>query len=87
VCRELRPADFDPSEMWHGHRLERWTLIAQVGDVRQPAASATFARDAEDAWRLQASSVRVRYRGSGLDEALLRQAVAILERAGGAGPG
>lgn len=80
VSRELAPSTFDPDQGWKGRRLDRWTLVAQVGDERRPAASLTFERDADGAWRLQSSHVRVRYRGSGLDEALLRQAEEILGR-------
>ena len=84
VSRELEPAAFDTEQEWHGRRLERWTLVAQVGDERRPAASLTYARDADGTWRPEVSQVRVRYRGSGLDEALLRQAEAILRRSLGA---
>lgn len=84
VSREVEPSAFDPDVEWRGRRLDSWTLIAQVGGERRPAASLTFARDADGAWRPQASTVRVRYRGSGLDAALLRQAEEIIGRSRGA---
>ena len=84
VSRELAPSAFDPEREENGRPLERWTLVAQVGDERRPAASLAFARDADGAWLVQASEVRVRYRGSGLDDALRRQAEEILGRSRGA---
>jgi hypothetical protein len=82
VSRQLDPASFDPELEEQGRRLESWTLVAQVGDQRRPAASLTYVRDAAGAWRQEESMVRVRYRGSGLEEALARRGEEILARSG-----
>ena len=87
VCRELEPTDFDPFEPWQGRPVERWTLVALVDDAREPCGWVTFARDGTAAWRPVESSVRTRYRGSWLDDALLREAESILERKRGAPQG
>jgi hypothetical protein len=85
VYRELDVGDFTAGETWHGRPVERWTLAAHMDSTRAPAAWVTFARDRDGSWRATESYVRVRYRGTGLDDALLRQAETILveaERAG-----
>lgn len=82
VSREIAPSAFDP-ERESGGQLERWTLIAQVGTERRPAASLAYTRDADGEWYQEASVARVRYRGSGLEEALRRRADEILKRSRG----
>jgi hypothetical protein len=85
VYRELDVGDFTAGETWHGRPVERWTLAAHMDSTRAPAAWVTFAHDRDGSWRATESYVRVRYRGTGLDDALLRQAETILveaERAG-----
>jgi hypothetical protein len=82
VYRPLAPDEFDVRMEWQGRAVERWTLALRLSDAREPAACATFARDADDAWRVEESRVRLRYRGAGLNNALMRQAKAILAKGG-----
>lgn len=78
--RQLAPEDFDARKDWRGRPVRRWTLVLNLNDAPQPAAWATFVRDGEDIWRVGESFVRGRYRGAGLDDALLRRAAEILLR-------
>jgi predicted GNAT family acetyltransferase len=82
VHRRLSPEEFDPQMEWRGRAVERWTLALRLSDAREPAACATFVRDKDHAWRVEESYVRARYRGAGLDDALIRQAEAIVARSG-----
>ena len=82
VYRPLAPDEFDVRMEWQGRAVERWTLALRLSDARQPAAWATFAREGDQAWRVEESYVRVRCRGAGLDDALMRQAKVILARSG-----
>jgi hypothetical protein len=84
VYRRLSPETFDVRMDWRGRPVERWTLTLHLDGKRQPAAWATFARVTTADWRVVESHTRARYRGAGLDEALLRQADAILMRGCGA---
>jgi hypothetical protein len=79
IFRELEVGEFDVRETWHGRPVDRWTLTAHVDSTREPAAWATFVLDGDESWRAAESYVRVRYRGTGLDDALLQQADKILE--------
>jgi hypothetical protein len=82
VYRPLTPDEFDVRMEWQGRAVERWTLALRLSDQRQPTAWATFARDGDHAWCVKESCARVRYRGAGLDDALIMQAEAILARSG-----
>jgi hypothetical protein len=83
LSREVAAASCDPSEPWNGRPTRRWTLLARVGEAREPAAWMRLARHDEHDWRLVAADCRIRYRRSGLEEALLREAQCIAERGGG----
>ena len=85
VYRELEPGDFVPGATWNGRPVDRWTLTAHVDSTRDPAGWLTFVRDPDDSWRAAESYVRVRYRGTGVDDALLRKARTILAGAESAG--
>jgi len=82
VHRRFTPDEFDLQMEWRGRAIQRWALALHLNGARQPAACATFARDADDAWRVEESRVRLRYRGAGLNNALMRQAKAILAKGG-----
>lgn len=82
VYRRLSPDDFDPRMEWKGRVIDRWTLLLQVPGVREPGARVTFVRGAANAWRVEESEVRGRYRGVGLADALMREADKILARSG-----
>jgi ribosomal protein S18 acetylase RimI-like enzyme len=62
--------------------MDRWILSLFVGETQRPAASATLvARRVPGGmvrWEVSKVEVRVRYRGMGLDEVLLREAERIL---------
>jgi hypothetical protein len=77
VYRQLKPDEFDVRATWQGRPVERWTLALHLNAAREPAAWMTFARNADATWRVAESHVRVRYRGMGLDEMILRQAETI----------
>lgn len=85
VYRPLTPDEFDARMEWQGRTVGRWTLALRLSDVREPAAFATFVRKGNGAWRVEKSCVRVRYRGAGLDDTLMRQAKTILARGAEAG--
>jgi signal peptidase I len=76
------PVDFDPAQQCHGRVVERWTLAAHLGGALEPAAWATFVRDSGNFWGVVDSNVRQRYRGVGLEEALLERAKGLMARAG-----
>jgi hypothetical protein len=78
--RQLAPGEFDARATWQGRAVERFTLTLHLNGEREPAACATFARGAGNAWRVDQSRVRVRYRGAGFEDALIRQADTILTR-------
>jgi len=80
VYHKLSPEAFDVRMEWLGRPIERWTLTLRFNDAHQPAAWATFVRSAANAWHVEESHVRVRYRGAGLDGALMQQAEKILAR-------
>jgi len=82
VYRRLTPDEFDVQKDWRERRVERWTLALHWNGGRQPAAVATFVRNSSDEWRVAEMSVRLRYRGMGLDDKLVRQAKSILARCG-----
>jgi hypothetical protein len=82
VCREVASGTFDPRATWHGRPLDGWTLTAYVREIREPAVWMRLARGPDDAWRTEESHALVRYRGTGLDEAVLRSANAGLARSG-----
>ncbi len=78
VYRELSLESFDPRTDWRGRPLERWTLTLHLNGARQPAAWSTFARGPAGEWCNKESFISPLYRGTGLDEIMLRQADAIL---------
>jgi hypothetical protein len=88
LFREVSPEKFDISQpSWQGKAVMRWLLLLYVNGAQPPAASATINWYPEDCllgagWRIDEMQVRVRYRGMGLDDALIRQVQAILRRAG-----
>jgi hypothetical protein len=82
VYHQFAPDEFDARGTWAGRAVERWTLALHLNDEREPSAWATFVRGMADAWRVEDSYVRLRYRGVGLDYRLLRQAEVILAKGG-----
>ena len=80
VFRRIDPAEFDPASKWHDRPIERWMLVAHLDGAAEPAAWATFVRDAKESWRVAESHVRRRYRGAGLDAALAERARGVLGR-------
>jgi hypothetical protein len=79
--RQMSPETFDVDRDWRGRPVERWTLSLHLNKRPQPAAWARFGRGATEDWRVDELFVQARYRGAGLEEALLRQAEAILMKA------
>jgi hypothetical protein len=87
VYRPVPPSEFDVSALtWQGRPVDRWTLAQHLGEQQQPSAYATFVLSPpfcpEPGWRVKDLYVRARYRGGGLDSALLDKAREILARAG-----
>ena len=88
LYRKILPETFVLSQTsWQGKPVTRWLLALHLNEARPPAASATINWHPEGCphgagWRIDEMQVRVRYRGVGLDEALIRQAQAILARNG-----
>jgi hypothetical protein len=82
VYHPLAPETFDVRMDWRGGPVASWTLALHLNGTRQPAAWARIGRGGLDAWRVEESFVRLRYRGAGLDDTLMRQAKAILARSG-----
>jgi hypothetical protein len=88
LYRELPPDKFDPAQLvWQGKPVTRWILALHLNGARPPAASATINWHPESCprgsgWRVDEMQMRARYRGAGLDEAIISQAEAILARSG-----
>lgn len=88
LYRELSPTAFDVSQSsWQGKPVMRWMLALHLNGARPPAASATINWHPEGCprgagWRVDEMQMRARYRGAGLDEAIIAQAEAILARSG-----
>ncbi len=78
--RQLSSEEFDARKDWRGRPVERWTLVLHFDGTSEPAAWTRFERSPGNEWCVEESFVRWRYRGAGLDEALLREAGAILLR-------
>jgi len=77
LYQQIPAAEFRPTNgAWQGRQLERWMLALHFNADKEPAALALFAPDG-DGWQMQETQVRVRYRGMGLEDALMRQAEAI----------
>ena len=88
LYHEVPPDDFDAAQAtWQGRPVTRWTLAVRLNAQRAPAATAAFALHPPECprgagWRLEDTQTRLRYRGIGLEETLIRQAEAILARSG-----
>jgi hypothetical protein len=82
VYRPVDPADFDPEQKWNDRSIERWTLVALFDGQPEPAAWATFVRDPGKSWRVSDLHVRRRYRGVGLELALMDRAKGVMARSG-----
>lgn len=82
VYRRFDPDTFDLRMKWKGKRIDRWTLLLQLGRARDPAARVTFVRSADDidAWRVVESHVSMAYCGARLDDDLIRKAETIFAR-------
>jgi hypothetical protein len=78
--------DFDLGQpTWQGRPANRWTLVMHLGGEGQPAAQSTYELHSSEcgvAWRVRDVQVRARYRGLGLDAAVLAKGQEILSRAG-----
>jgi GNAT superfamily N-acetyltransferase len=82
IYRQMSPETFDLRQDWRGRPVKRWTLNLHLNGEPQPAAWARFVRGATEDWHMDKLIVSARYRGTGLDKALLHQADAILWRNG-----
>jgi signal peptidase I len=80
VYRQMAVEAFDLRKDWRGRPVKRWSLIMHVNDDSRPAAWATFAHDAANSWHTSESFIRPRFRGTGLEEKLEREAAAIILR-------
>jgi len=85
LYRRLPLGEFDAAAArWRGRPLDSWTLTAHLGGRRQPAAWATFVSGPPEGestgWRAADVQVRARYRGLGLETALLSRAEGLLAR-------
>jgi GNAT superfamily N-acetyltransferase len=78
VYRKMSLESFDVRRDWRGRPVECWTLSLHLNNACQPAAWARFTRGTAEDWRVDELFVRSRYRGTGLEEVLLRQAGTIL---------
>ena len=79
--------EFDVSSVtWQGRPVDRWTLALHVHDGPRPAAWATFVLRPPECplagWWIDDLRVRVRYRGAGFREDLIRKAEEIFARNG-----
>ncbi|MGA9349075.1 MAG: S24/S26 family peptidase [Anaerolineae bacterium] len=88
LYRELSPDAFDVSKSsWQGRGVTMWMLALHLNGARPPAASVTINWHPDGCprgagWHVDEMQTRVRYRGAGLDDALIAQAEAILARGG-----
>lgn len=83
VYRELKPEDFDPQSDWRGRPVNRWTLVLNMDNAREPAAWMTWSREDAPCWSEVESFAAARFRGTGLEEKLRARAESILRRSGG----
>lgn len=88
LYREVSPDAFDVSQpAWHGKPVTRWTLAVSIHAESTPAATATLVLHPPgcprgSGWRVEDVRSRLRYRHTGLENALLGQVQAILARSG-----
>lgn len=82
VYREVTPEAFDLHQDWRGRPLRRWTLALHLDTEREPAATAIVALGPDGGWGVTELSIRPRYRGVGLESALIRQIDILLQKAG-----
>lgn len=80
VFRHMSPENFETERDWRGRPVKRWTLTLHLNGAPRPAAWATFLREIGESWKVDEFSIKGLYRGAGLEDALLRQAVAIMLR-------
>jgi hypothetical protein len=86
LYRELSPDEFNISQpTWQGRPVTSWTLALHLNGARPPAASATINWHPPDCprgvgWHVDEMQTRVRYRGAGVDDALIAQVEVILAR-------
>jgi hypothetical protein len=80
LCCQFAPEEFDAQANWRGRPIQRWTLELHLKADCAPAAWATFERGARDLWHAAALHVRVRYRGMGLEDLVMRKGAVILGR-------
>jgi hypothetical protein len=88
LYRVFPPDQFDISQpLQQGKPAIEWTLLLYLNTTRTPAACITMIRSPEECprgkgWHIEDLWVRIRYRGAGLDKALVGKAADILARSG-----
>ena len=85
LYRRLSPEQFAAIPLSpQANGIDRWTLGLFVGKTQRPAASATLVARAMPGamvrWEVLSVEVRIRYRGTGVEERLLAEAERILAR-------
>lgn len=88
LYRRIPAEEFDPNRLlWKGAPPARWILEIFLRDDKVPVCSCTVVQYPDDCprgsgWWIEGMSIRMRYRGIGLEEILSREAGRILIKAG-----
>jgi hypothetical protein len=88
LCRVFPPEQFDVNQpLQQGKPFMEWTLALYVDATRTPSGWATLVHRPEECprgkgWHIEDLWVRIRYRGAGLDKAVVSKAGDILARSG-----
>jgi hypothetical protein len=80
AVREIEPQEFDPTATWDGRSVDRWTLAAIRQGSRVPVGEVTVTRGSNGEWHIDEPRVRLRYRGTGLEDMLVQKTRAVLDR-------
>lgn len=79
IYRQMSAEAFNVQMDWMGRPVERWTLTLHLDGARDAAAWIAVARDADDEWSEGEIFVGRPYRGTGMEDMLLRRVDAILQ--------
>lgn len=78
VYHSFEPDTFDVRMKLRGRNIYRWTLMLHLNGGSEPAVRMSFFHSSSG-WRLDESFVRLRFRGTGLERAILEKAREIID--------
>jgi len=71
---------FDPCNSWGDRVVDCWTISAFLGEDSVAAGTVTAGKTQAGSWEIDEPLVRVRYRGTGLDQLLVEEAERLVDR-------